>query len=352
MEDQWMQILNFNNLAYAGFDCEDGSLLVLQLYAVLLAFYKTLKKFPDWFPAEEKKTPEFLLLKKIATIAQAYVPFMCIGELNSGSSGADGEIAYTPHAFVVCLPRATLAHGYQATGLVADEQSRSLAKIYDIQFSQAPADIRATQEAGTSVAQPIVFVPSLGIDATTYCDGAWLPEAIADTAAAQCFKEAYSPIDAVNGKSRIAATPSHVARVLKPKAPISAVIGHRIYRDLYCAMTPFASMYTSGLKGQKSQHPKAKLELFVFRTRDPTDGHWVPNCSISDFILRKDRVCMRSLFRVGHDEWKDHLQHWMTYFPMAGLPHAPEGGPLTCASVQERILRPLGLGIAATRGSE
>lgn len=83
--DQWSRLLCFPELELAGYDCEDGSELVLEILHVL----KTAAKLTH---------PELQRLQKL--LRDVYVPFLALGQLKTEG------IECVPHAFVVLLDRA------------------------------------------------------------------------------------------------------------------------------------------------------------------------------------------------------------------------------------------------------
>lgn len=78
--DQWSSLGCFPSLSLAGFDCEDGAKLILELFHLF--------KYTDCKGYEE--------LQKLQKLVQTYTSFMCLGQLNL----TEGP---TPHCYVVLL---------------------------------------------------------------------------------------------------------------------------------------------------------------------------------------------------------------------------------------------------------
>jgi hypothetical protein len=222
MTDQWVQLSNFPASPYIGFDCEDGSLLILQIFSWLQAFVKTWKTTKEETKVEWTGTDaEIKALVEIATTSTKYTPFFCLGELQTSAD------KYSPHAFVVLVPKATLKKAYQDHGHAFSNGSGGLDTAHEVHFA----------------AEGEEALPSILVESTSYTDGAWTALAMDNEKAEEAFDNAYEPFlikDLVAHWGMNGMSSAHFRRAVKPKAPVLALRAHKIYKDIFCAVTPFA----------------------------------------------------------------------------------------------------------------
>jgi len=224
MTDQWVQLSSFPASPYIGFDCEDGSLLVLQIFYLLQAFVKTWKTTKEetkmgWTASDS----EIKALVEIATVSTKYLPFFCLGELQTAAD------KYSPHAFVVLQPKSVIKKAYQDHGHAFANGSGGLDTAHEVHFTAED-----TEEGA---------LPSVLVESTSYTDGAWEKLAFDYDRAEDAFDEAYEPFvikDLVAHWGMSGLSAAHFRRAIKPKAPVLSLRSHKIYRNIYCAITPFA----------------------------------------------------------------------------------------------------------------
>ena len=91
--DQWCALSSFPEPHRAAFDCEDGAHFMLELFHVLQAL----------------PSPADPLLRSMWTLAQAYTPYLAVGEILS-------QGAYVPHCYVVAVAKGAPALVLEPTG--------------------------------------------------------------------------------------------------------------------------------------------------------------------------------------------------------------------------------------------
>ena len=219
--------------------------------------------------------PEIHALAGIAATSTLYCPFFCLGELQTSVDSRDRAV-YSPHAFVVLVPKSVMKKDYKDRGHgFADDSGGDSAP--DVQFSGGDD------------------IPSILVESTSYTDGAWTREALEDSGAEERFREAYAPF--LSEKS-LPIQKQHFRRAMKPKAPVIALRLHRIYRHIFCAITPMASKYRKN----------GKHETFVFPV----------GTKIEDFLMRSG-VVARSIHKSGKDEERGILRRWLSVYPYGSL---------------------------------
>lgn len=296
MTDQWVQISNFPASPFICYDCEDGTLLVIQVFWWLKAFIKQWKSASDndklnWTSSD----PEIHALAAIASTSDLYVPFFCLGELQT-SVDKRNKAQYSPHAFCVLVPRSTMRKHYKDSGHAFDDGTGGLDHSMEVHFGPRVRDEE---------------IPSILVESTSYTDGAYTQAAMEDSVSLEQFREAYEPF--VHEKhSPSSLNRVHYRRCMKPKAPVLALRAHGIYRKIFCAITPMASKYTKNVRH----------EVFVFPYGTATD----------DFLMRREGVVMRSILKSTKEDEKGVLKRWLSMYPYGSL---SEKAPRRTKTLQE-----------------
>lgn len=346
LTDQWIQLLNFPSLGKAFYDCEDGSLLVLQVYSMLLCITKD----KALHSVVKKNHPE---LAKVVSTAMLYQPFFAICELGSPKS------EYTAHATVLLLPHSAFKKAYR------DQVAEApfVSKKADKSVVSLEVDLRVRFGASE--------VPSVIAESTTYIDGAMVPVPSPSDMAKEedkffddyeTFRKPYwvvsrdiqseigiemtdserTALSEFANVRRLRSTTSEDefnaknglawVRRVRDRASIPMVVTRKVFRNVFCLMSPFADRYTTA----RSQH-RAKFEYYlIFNAAPGSSGEHAYGAPMDKFLtegtldrsgrsngIRLVRCGHISEADIGHEEGKLNLHEVLRDFPVGSFPTAP-----------------------------
>lgn len=339
LTDQWIQLLNFPSLGQAFYDCEDGSLLVLQLYSML---YNIAKQKNLYKKIEKQDATLYQVIK----MAMKYQAFFAICELGSENSG------YTAHATVLFLPQKHFKKAYNLK--VAD---RPFITIKPTKNPVVTLDVEIEVKFGDK------DVPSIIAESTTYIDGAMVPTS--ETSDDEPFFTDYETFrkpswtfsktvrenQGINISAEEEKTLYGFANVkslkkgtseddfdkenglawvrrVRDRASMEMVLKRKVFRNLFCLMSPFAEQYTN-----KSENP-AKFEYYLLFQK--TNGKYSYGASLETFLKQgasfdKHKQNGINLVRCGHISESDisgasaslDLHEILRDFPIGSFPDPP-----------------------------
>lgn len=298
LTDQWVPLLMFPTLDRVGYDCEDGALVVKQIFSVLMALGNSMDE--DSSLLQQTTNSACKTLRRIVATAQQYTPFFTIGQLKTARD------AYTPHAYVILLPTSSLIKGYTLSGSVG---------------STATYDINASSWAPSAGVYPPMIV-----EATQWLAMPWTPAALADEDAEVNFHNAYSVNRAFasvasSGGVDHATLMKRCARVIKTKTPVRVVDQLKLYGEIYAMVTCFADQYHTD---------DVRFEHFV-TMKSPGTADGVYGVCVGDLLSGDSSIVMRSILRVTTNDIKTgaaHIYDMLSDYPTCRLPAAPAKPPL------------------------
>lgn len=134
--DQWMQLGTFPILSETGFDCEDGSALILSI--IFLLKHSDVSEYPE--------------LVTLQSFAKQYTPFLTLGNLKS-----NGATPYVSHAYVVMMDSRWVQ--YQLEGNFSIESPTGLNHALTLESTASLSgvwDDTSTQKIDASNVDPMV----------------------------------------------------------------------------------------------------------------------------------------------------------------------------------------------------